>query len=63
MKYSSYQMPTENPWEEGYKVFKDKYTKEQIDKMTLRKIIPLLSERTGNPKDFYWDMICKIVMS
>lgn len=56
-------MTTPNPWEEGYKVFKDEYTKEQIDKMKLGKIIPLLSERTGNSEDFYWSMIRKMVTS
>ena len=56
-------MATPNPWEEGYKVFKDEYTKEQIDKMKLVKIIQLLSEKTGNSKGFYWDMIYKMVTS
>ena len=50
-----------NPWEEGYAVFKDEYTKEEIDKMKLSKIIPLLSEKTNKTKDFYWDMIHNIV--
>ena len=55
-------MNTPNPWNEGYKVFKDeKYTKEEIDKMKLSKIIPLLSERTKEPTSFYWDMIYHIV--
>jgi len=54
-------MNTPNPWDEGYKVFEDEYTKEQIDKMKLSKIIPLLSGRTGKSEDFYWNMIYNIV--
>jgi len=54
-------MNTPNPWEEAYKIFKDEYTKEQIDKMKLGKIITLLSKRTKEPETFYWQMIHDIV--
>ena len=60
MKLKSDNMNTPNPWDEGYKVFKDEYTKEEIDKMTLSKIIPLLSSRTEKPSSYYWDMIYNI---
>jgi len=60
MKLKSDTMNTPNPWDEGYTVFKDEYTKKEIDEMKLSKIIPLLSERTNKTKDFYWDMIFDI---
>ena len=53
-------MNTPNPWEEGYTVFKDEYTKEEIDQLTLSKLIPMLSERTKKPKSIYWEMIYNI---
>lgn len=54
-------MNTPNPWDEGYTILKDEYTKEQIDKLTLGKLIPILSKETKKPTDFYWDMIYDIV--
>lgn len=53
-------MNTPNPWEEGYTVLKDEYTKEEIDKMKLGKIISLLSSRTKKPTTYYWEMIYNI---
>ena len=49
------------PWKEAYKVFKDEYTKEEIDQLTLGKLIPMLSERTKKPKSIYWEMIYDMV--
>jgi hypothetical protein len=49
------------PWKEAYKVFKDEYTKEEIDQLTLGKLIPMLSERTKKPESIYWQMIYDMV--